>query len=112
MYVLAFVKEVDTKQVLNSGTRFDPELVSAAPEPATKSIRFSPNPATQSTFAEIGDDTALRTEVFAPNGKLVYVNNENQGKTVVVPTANFAPGVYFVKITGEKGIYAAKMVKE
>ncbi len=112
VYVLAFVKEVTTKQVLNSGTKFDPEQLSAVAEPSAKSIRFSPNPATDISYATIADDIALRTEVYAVNGARVYFTTKNQGERVELPTASFSPGVYFVKITGEKGLYTAKMVKE
>lgn len=112
VYVLAFVKEVDTKQVLNSGTKFDPILLLDARNLVANDISFSPNPASDITYAEIGDDNALQTEVFAVNGQRVYMAAENQGNRVAITTTSFARGVYFVKITGEKGIYTAKMVKE
>jgi Outer membrane protein Omp28 len=111
VYVLAFVKNIDTKQVLNSATKFDASL-SETGEPATHGIRFSPNPASQVTFAEIGDDFALRTEVFSTGGQRVYDANNHREKTVVIPTEWLTSGLYFVKITGEKGIYTARMVKQ
>lgn len=112
VYVVAFIKESTTNQVLNSGTKFDPVLLLSASAPAAKSIVFSPNPATSVTYAALGDDLALRTEVFGANGQRVYSNTESQSANVAVPTTGFAPGIYFVKITGEKAIYTAKMVKE
>lgn len=112
IYVLAFVKEVDSQQVLNSGTKFDPVLTLSTPKLATQRIRLSPNPATEITIAELGTDNALRTEVFASSGKLVYSATENQKNTVAISTANFVPGIYFVKITAENGTYTAKFVKE
>jgi len=59
----------------------------------------------------IGDDNALQTEVYAADGKRVYLAQENAANRVSITTAAFAPGIYFVKITGEKGIYTAKMLK-
>jgi len=111
VYAVAFVKEVDTDQVLNSGTKFD-AVLSNSTEIATKSIHFSPNPANQITYAAIGDDVALRTEVYAANGQLVYINDAAQENTIAIPTQTFAPGVYFVKITGAKSAYSARMLKQ
>ncbi len=111
VYVLAFVKNIDSKQVLNSGTKYDPALTLDAPESLAQSIRFSPNPASDITFAEIGGDNALQTEVYAADGKRVYLTQGNTASPVAIPTTSFAKGIYFVKITGEKGIYTAKMLK-
>jgi len=111
MYVLAFVRNMDNKQILNSGTKYDPVLTLDAADLVAESIRFSPNPATDITYAEIGDDNALQTEVYAADGKRVYLAQENAANRVSITTAAFAPGIYFVKITGEKGIYTAKMLK-
>lgn len=112
VYVVAFIKETSTNQVLNSGTKFDPVLSVSAAEPAAKNIVFSPNPAASVTYASLGDDVALRTEVFGVNGQRVYSNTESRSANVALPVTGFAPGIYFVKITGEKAIYTAKMVKE
>ncbi len=111
VYVLAFVKNMDTKQILNSGTKYDPVLTLDASNLVAASIRFSPNPASDITIAEIGDDNAVQTEVYAADGKRVYLAQENAENRVNITTATFAPGIYFVKITGEKGIYTAKMLK-
>ncbi|MEY3194075.1 MAG: hypothetical protein RIQ78_171 [Bacteroidota bacterium] len=111
VYVLAFVKEIDTKQVLNSATKFDAAL-SEATEPSTLGIRLSPNPASRATFAEIGEDFALRTEVFSTDGQCVYSADNHREKTVGIPTESLKIGIYYVKITGEKGIYTATMVKQ
>jgi hypothetical protein len=96
---------------LNSGTKFD-AVLSATQETPTQGVRFSPNPVSQVSFATIGDDTAVRTEVFDVQGKRVFLDESAQSEVVAVSTANFSKGIFFVKITGEKAIYTAKMVKE
>lgn len=110
VYVLAFVKEIDTKQVLNSGTRFDPALSGTGEAPVT-SIRISPNPAAEVARVELSEDVAQSVEVFDSNGRRVSVSFENQDRVIVIRTANLASGVYFVKIAGEKGNYTGKFVK-
>ncbi len=111
VYVLAWVQNAATKEVLNSGTRFDP-LVVGTTEPVPQTILIQPNPVNESALAQIGDDRARAVEVFAANGQRIAVSFENQEDGMVyIPTASFAAGIYFIKITGEKGVYVAKMVK-
>ena len=111
VYVLAFVKEVDTKQVLNSGTRFDPVL-SGATDLTLTNVRISPNPTSDIARVELAGDVAQTVELFAANGQRVSVNFENQSNGVSIPTTLLAPGIYFVKIVGEKAGYVGKFVKE
>jgi len=111
IYVLAFVKEVTTKQVLNSGTRFDPAL-SGTGEAAATQIQISPNPSSDFAWVELADDVAQTVEVFAATGQRVSVSFETQGRALSIVTAPFAPGIYFVKIAGKKGDYVGKFVKE
>ena len=111
IYLLAWVQKPTNKEVLNSGTKFDP-AVSATQEAALQNIQIQPNPVTDVAIARLGDDTAKQVEVFATNGRRVSTVFENQGTGIVnVPTTNLTPGVYFVKITGEDGVYVAKMLK-
>jgi len=111
VYVLAWVQNAATKEVLNSGTRFDP-LATGTIEAAAQTIRIQPNPVNESALAHIGDDRASAVEVFAADSRRVAVSFENQEDGMVyIPTTSFAAGIYFVKITGEKGVYVAKMVK-
>ncbi|MBX2893077.1 MAG: Omp28-related outer membrane protein [Saprospiraceae bacterium] len=111
IYTIAWVQNTATKEVLNSGTRFDP-LVTSTQEPAPQSIQIQPNPASEVAFARIGDDTAQQVEVFAVNGRQASVTFEHaEAGAIRIPTATLPAGVYFVKIRGEKGVYVAKMVK-
>lgn len=112
IYILAWVQNVTTKEVLNSGTRFDPPAVSGTNEAAVQTIRIQPNPVSEIAIAQIGDDIAIQTEVFASNGQRIALTFDNkEAGTVSIPAASLARGIYYVKITGEKGVYVAKMVK-
>ncbi len=111
VYVLAFVKEVDAKQVLNSGTRFDPILTGTA-EQTMHNVQISPNPTLDFARVELAGDLAQSVEVYASNGQRISVVFDNQGDILTIPTAAFPSGIYFVKITGEKGGYVGKFVKE
>jgi hypothetical protein len=112
IYVVAWVQNTATKEVLNSGTRFDP-IVSGTNDVTPQTIQIQPNPVSETALAHIGDDRAESVEIFAVNGQRVSVIFENQELgQVSIPTATLAAGIYFVKITGEKGVYAAKMAKQ
>lgn len=112
IYVVAFVQNADTKEVLNSGTRFDP-LIVATGEPGVQKVTIQPNPVKDGAVAYIGEDRAESLEVFGINGQRVKVSFDNQQVgTVSFSMANLPKGIYVVKITGEEGVYMAKVVKE
>ena len=110
IYVLAFVKDVTTKEVLNSGTRFDPVLSSTQNLNPTQ-VQISPNPVSEFAWVDLADDSPKTVEVFASNGQWVSSQFEAQQKGVLIETNTFSPGIYYVKITGEKGVYIGKLVK-
>lgn len=112
IYVVAFVQNTATKEVLNSGTRFDPLTVSAG-EPGVQQVSIQPNPVKDGAIAYIGDDRAESLEIFGINGQRVAVSFENQQVGAVSFSLVSVPkGIYVVKITGMEGVYTAKVVKE
>ncbi|MEO6760744.1 MAG: T9SS type A sorting domain-containing protein, partial [Saprospiraceae bacterium] len=112
MYVVAFLQNPTTKDVLNSGTKFDP-AVSATKEAAPRqSLRIAPNPVNDQAIVQLDDDQAEQVEVFAGNGQRVLATFSNEQNTVTLATGRFAPGIYYLKITGKKGVYTGKMVKQ
>jgi len=111
-YVLAYVRNTATGETLNSGTRFDPLILSAA-EAKPNSIQLTPNPTSGVAFAQLGDDTAQSIEVFDAAGRRVTAGFEhvNSGQ-VAIQLDGLARGFYVVLIRGEKARYVAKVVKE
>lgn len=112
IYVVAFVQHATTKAILNSGTRFD-DFVLSAGEPRFQTASIQPNPATDAAVAYIGEDRAESLEIYAVNGQRIAVSFENQQVGgVSFSMAGLPKGIYVVKITGEKGVYTAKVIKE
>ena len=112
VYVVAFVQNTATKEILNSGTRFDNFVLSAG-EPRFQTASVQPNPATDAAVAYIGEDRAESLEIYAINGQRIAVSFENQQVGgVSFSMAGLPKGIYVVKITGEKGVYTAKVIKE
>lgn len=112
IYVVAFIQNVDTKEVLNSGTRFDPLVVSTS-APVVQQASIQPNPVTDNAIAYIGEDRAESLEVFAINGQRMVTTFENQQVGAVSFSLQGMPkGIYVVKITGKEKVYTSKVVKE
>jgi hypothetical protein len=112
LYVLAFIKNVDTKAVENSGTRFDPTVTLGADDVAPLSVQIMPNPASDLAYAQIEDDVVETTEIFALDGSRVFLSAQPSQGTVELPLSTLKSGVYVVKMTGAKGVYVGKLVKE
>lgn len=112
IYVVAFLQNADTKEVLNSGTKFDPLTVSSQ-EPAVLSLSVQPNPVSETATAFIADDRAESLEVFDLSGQRISISLENQQSGAVsFSLAHLPRGIYVVKITGQEKVYTGKVVKE
>ncbi len=112
LYVLAFVKNMDTKAVENSGTRFDPTVLLGAKEMSPLSVQITPNPASDLAFAQLEDDVVESVEVFALDGSRVFLSSEPSQGSVEIPLNGLKSGIYVVKMTGKSGVYVGKLVKE
>ena len=110
IYVLAFVKEVNTKAVLNSGTRFDPVLSSTS-DLLAKPSRIFPNPLAETAMMDLGTDQPEAVELFSLNGQRVAAEFQAQGSLVSLGTTKLPAGIYLVKVTGAQGVYSGKFVK-
>ncbi|MBL7810064.1 MAG: Omp28-related outer membrane protein [Saprospiraceae bacterium] len=110
VYVLAFVKEADTKVVLNSGTRFDPVLTDSE-DPASKQVQVYPNPVSGTAIVDLAVDQAVSVELFSINGQKCELSYHSQGSIITLDTQHLPTGTYLVKATGTQGIYVGKFVK-
>lgn len=111
MFATAWVQNTATKEVLNSGTRFDP-VVTGVDEAQPASIALLPNPATEVVDAILPNDQPQSAEVFALNGALVQTTATMDANRAQIDIANLLPGIYFVRIRGEKGTFTGKFVKQ
>jgi len=112
LYVLAFVQHATTKEVLNTGTRFDPIFTSTEEAGSPKPVRIQPNPATEVASILLPGEDILRVEMFAVGGQQVRADFTIQADLLRIPVSVLAPGIYFVRITGRNGLYTGKFVKD
>lgn len=111
VYVVAFIQDVSTKEVLNSGTRFDAPVTSAAAETAVLPLKMTPNPAQDQTLITLPGDRALSVEVYNSAGVLTRSVWTAEAGQLVLQTGDLSNGLYFVRIRGEKASYAGRLVK-
>jgi Outer membrane protein Omp28/Secretion system C-terminal sorting domain len=113
LYVLAFVQDMNGQEVLNSGTRFDPPLTTGVTEPTASRITVAPNPVTSVAQIALPDgDRATAVDIFNLEGQRVVLEVITGVNNVEFSVETLPAGVYVAKITGEKGVYTGKFVKE
>ncbi|MBN8684390.1 MAG: Omp28-related outer membrane protein [Chitinophagales bacterium] len=112
LYVLAWVQNADDKTILNSGTRFD-AAVSGTNDPGqVQNLRIFPNPVADQAYVQLNDDQVARWEIYCLDGRLLQFSTAPlQSAAAEVPTADLLPGIYTLRVIGEKGIYLGKFVK-
>ena len=75
-----------------------------------KSIVISPNPAKHNVFVN-SKDLIKTIELYDIHGRLLQISYENKTNTIL-DISNKSNGVYFLKVTTEKGSSVEKLVKE
>jgi hypothetical protein len=111
-YVVAFVRNMATQEILNSGTRFDPVLVGTN-EATPRAVSFAPNPTRSIAYVDLGDDTAAAVEVFDASGRRVQADFDRVNSNRLALSFEQLPrGLYIVHIRGERGAYIARVVRD
>lgn len=110
LYLMAYILNKGTKEVLNSGTRFD--ISTAVQEPATVSaLHIAPNPVTDVAQLTTGGEEAIRqVEVSAMDGRVWPVAMQQQNGQVHIQTGHLPKGIYLIKAYTDNRIYLGKML--
>ena len=112
LYVLAFVQQAQSGEVLNTGTRFDPVFTGTDETSFLKPVRIQPNPVTEEASILLPDEEVLRVEVFSVEGQLVQTDYAIQADQILrLPVSRLVPGIYWASVTGKNGLYTGKFVK-
>lgn len=110
MYVLAWVEDAETEEVLNSGTRFDPAFSSTTSVAISDDITISPNPFEAVFHLNLGNQSVQRIEAINGQGKLVQ---EIAPDAKTIDASNWANGIYYIVVyttDGAKGV--KRLVKQ
>jgi hypothetical protein len=110
LYTVAWVQNTATKEVLNSGTKFDP--TTATDEVSVDSqVSLSPNPTTGKTTLTFDKLTPQYLTVQRITGQVLESVKLTNSTTYDLNLAQYAAGVYLVKIKSEEGIAVKRVVK-
>lgn len=110
MYALAWVQNTQDQSVLNSGTKFDP-VVSGVDEIVDNNIQIVPNPATDHLTAAIDNDQPQSVELISIDGSVVKTNYTINSNQIGISTEALSPGIYLLRVRGEKSTFTGKFVK-
>ena len=111
-YVVAFVQDPSTLEVLNSGTRFDENTVSIRPPVLKEKLSVYPNPANDLLQIDLQDFDLTETSlaIFNTAGSLVMTPPVNFSSAQVI-VKNLPKGVYIIKVNTKEGILTGRFVK-
>lgn len=109
---VAFIQNVDTKEVLNSGTRFDsPVVTSSVANLPEKSVSVYPNPVLEQAHLRLPHEAIQSLILFNSNGQRVQPTYEQTPDGLRLDMHALPKGLYILKITTQQAIYAGKFVK-
>jgi len=113
IYALAFVQNVDTKEVLNSGTRFDPAIVSAVDDVNNAaSFKIFPNPASGLTTIQFQEALTGTISLVDVRGAALWSNRVENEQTTAVDMSSYPAGVYVLRIQSDKGLSEQRIVRQ
>lgn len=111
IYVVAWVQNATTKEVLNSGTRFD--IQSATDEPSIDAfVKVSPNPTSGKTTISFTQVTPQYLTIQNAVGQVLESRKLVNNAPIDLDLSNYAKGVLFVKIQGKEGSAVKRIVKK
>ncbi len=117
IYVIAWLINPDTKEIYNSGTRFDESLsVLSDINKNSMVLEAYPNPAKNQVFIKLPNlmDEKVNVKIFSPSGQLKK-NLKEQLVTSLplnIPINDLSSGLYFIVVDGKDRSYVARVVVE
>jgi hypothetical protein len=111
IYAVAWVQNPTTKEVLNSGTRFD--VTSAVEENTVDTqVAVAPNPTLGKTVVSFDNLTPQYLTVTNVAGQIIQNVKLTQSSSYELDMSDLAKGIYFVKVYAKEGVALKKVVKE
>lgn len=106
VYVMAWLMDPETKEILNSGTRFDPVL-SGTRTIETHALRIFPNPASGLVHIEVPDHIQDPVRIFNTSGQLVRQILPASAPEVIIDVSDWPAGMYRAEIKSNNKVWSA-----
>jgi hypothetical protein len=110
LYTVAWVQNTATKEILNSGTKFDPTTPTEEVS-VDSQVSLSPNPTTGKTTLTFDKLTPQYLTLQTITGQVLESVKLTNSTTYDLNLAQYAAGVYLVKIKSEEGVAVKRIVK-
>lgn len=110
VYVLAFVQDYSTKEVFNSGTRFDP-VINSTGEELGGTMRLYPNPAMEEAVVEFPNVVTGVLAVRNGFGQTVLTQKAAGQRKARLDVQGLPAGAYWVSFESEKGHWVKPLFK-
>jgi hypothetical protein len=106
-YVIAWLSDPSTKEIFNSGTRFDPDFTSSVrPALPDHSLEMYPNPASTEVFLSLPESVqTARMTIFDQQGRQVQPETEVTGPLVSINLLDWSAGRFIVRLTTKDQIF-------
>ncbi|NUQ26724.1 MAG: Omp28-related outer membrane protein [Saprospiraceae bacterium] len=111
IYVLAFVQNIESKEVLNSGTRFD-EAITSVDDPAVSNWKLFPNPVNDKLFLQTARSEQGECRLYDATGKLLQKFPLDGQLQLDFDLNNYPTGIYTLQLVTDTGKYPFKIVKK
>jgi hypothetical protein len=108
VYVIAWVSDPATKEVFNSGTRFDPDFTSSVdPVSSKQSLTIYPNPATAEVYVKIPEGvTTADIYILDFQGRMIHSLKTYSTDDVLIPITTFPFGSYLIQLKAGNTMYS------
>jgi hypothetical protein len=113
IYILAWIHNADTKEVLNSGTAAD--VVTSTSDVSALQFNVFPNPVEDVLHLEWQNNLPLSSRLSITNvlGKEIYVSQIKAGsRDIQIPVQDYSKGIYFVRIQNGNDKVSRKWIKQ
>ncbi|MEI2694963.1 MAG: T9SS type A sorting domain-containing protein [Saprospiraceae bacterium] len=113
IYMLAWIQDVSSKEVLNSGTKFDG--LTATHEITVDQFSIYPNPVKEQLNIQFKQSLSTDSKLIISNlfGKEIYASQLKNGQNQVhLSVSDWNRGIYFVKIQTGKKLVTKKWLKD
>lgn len=110
VYVLAFVQNTGTKEVLNSGTKFD-ELTTSLSNQNIKPLKVFPSLATEHLYIELPPYQVTKVSLINIQGQAVSLGTVSKGHINYINIHSLAQGVYWIQVNAGKELFVTKFIK-
>jgi hypothetical protein len=112
IHVVAWLMDPDTKEIYNSGTRFDPVLSGTNDLREIPALAIYPNPASDQVSVRLPDGGHGTLRVYDGAGQMVCIRDASHDSAVRMDVASWPAGSYYVEVRSEEAVLQGRFIVE